>query len=140
MTAIFIEDSFDSAHWLPNVPDDHKCHGMHGHTYRVRIEAIGEMDDALGWVVDYSEIKCAWTGIFVKLDHKVLNNVLPNPTCELLAEHIRLKMELEFPKLLFTVELRETLNCGAISFRSAVTCPIFSAVFSSFRRLSSRLY
>jgi len=40
---VFIEDSFDSAHWLPNVHEDHKCRRMHGHTYRIRIDIEGQI-------------------------------------------------------------------------------------------------
>ena len=43
MTTVFVEDSFDAAHWLPNVPEGHKCGRMHGHTYRVRLEVSGDV-------------------------------------------------------------------------------------------------
>lgn len=117
MTAIFIDISFDSAHWLPRVPDTHKCHAMHGHTYRGTIEAIGDVDPKMGWIVDYTELKYAWSIAHALLDHNTLNDVLENPTCGNLAEYIRLHMESAFPKLMFTVKLRETETCGAISFR-----------------------
>ena len=29
--------SFDSAHSLPNVPEDHKCRRLHGHTFHVEV-------------------------------------------------------------------------------------------------------
>lgn len=48
MTAIFVEDSFDSAHWLPNVPGGHKCKAMHGHTYRIRLEVSGDVGAETG--------------------------------------------------------------------------------------------
>ncbi len=28
--------TFEVAHWLPNVPPDHKCRRLHGHSFRVR--------------------------------------------------------------------------------------------------------
>jgi 6-pyruvoyltetrahydropterin/6-carboxytetrahydropterin synthase len=31
---IFTEFNFEAAHWLPHVPPDHKCHRLHGHSYR----------------------------------------------------------------------------------------------------------
>ena len=34
--------SFDSAHFLPHVPDDHKCRNLHGHTYTLKVEVIGD--------------------------------------------------------------------------------------------------
>ncbi|MBL7710671.1 MAG: 6-carboxytetrahydropterin synthase, partial [Chitinophagaceae bacterium] len=30
---IYKEFAFDAAHFLPNVPEGHKCKQMHGHTY-----------------------------------------------------------------------------------------------------------
>lgn len=35
--------TFDAAHFLPNVPPDHKCSRMHGHTYEVEIVLRGPM-------------------------------------------------------------------------------------------------
>ncbi len=109
---IFIEDSFDSAHWLPNVPPGHKCGSMHGHTYRVHIEITADIDDHSGWVggYDYADIKYAWSIIKADLDHHVLNDYLANPTCELIAEHIASRMKPTPTR----VELRETERCGAI--------------------------
>ena len=31
---IFYEFKFEAAHRLPNVPSDHKCSRLHGHSYR----------------------------------------------------------------------------------------------------------
>lgn len=77
---------FDAAHFLPLVPDGHKCKRMHGHTYRVEIICEGE-PDARGMVVDYAEIAAAWKPIESLLDHHTLNDVpgLENPTTEILA-------------------------------------------------------
>lgn len=107
---VFIEDSFDSAHWLPNVPAGHKCARMHGHTYRIRLEVSGEVSPVTGWVVDYADIKQAWDAVKTQLDHTCLNDLLPNPTCELIAEWIGIRM---IPALT-RIELRETVNCGVV--------------------------
>ena len=32
---IFKEFSFEAAHRLPNVPTEHKCARLHGHSFRV---------------------------------------------------------------------------------------------------------
>lgn len=107
---IFIEDSFDSAHWLPNVPEGHKCSRTHGHTYRIRLEVSGEVDSTTGWVVDYADLKAVWEPLKIQLDHRCLNEILSNPTCELIAEWIAARM---IPALT-RIELRETVNCGAV--------------------------
>lgn len=118
---IFIEDSFDSAHWLPHVPDDHKCRRMHGHTYRIRIEFSREMDPVMGWLVDYGVVKSYWSLIRNRLDHRTLNEVLPNPTCELIAAHIAEELQAKLDALgparrvtVSRIELRETERCGVV--------------------------
>ena len=80
---------FDAAHFLPNVPDGHKCKRMHGHTYRVEVRASGELDER-GFVVDYAELAAAWWPIHAVIDHRLLNEVpgLENPTTEVLAPWI----------------------------------------------------
>jgi len=65
--------TFDAAHWLPNVPDGHKCKRMHGHTYEVEFVLHGTIRD--GFVVDYADIEMAWLPIFDMIDHRVLNDV-----------------------------------------------------------------
>lgn len=77
---------FDAAHWLPNVPPEHKCRRLHGHTYRVEVVCEGEPDES-GMLVDYAEITAAWRPIHDVVDHRQLNDVpgLENPTTETLA-------------------------------------------------------
>lgn len=106
---VFIEDSFDAAHWLPNVPEGHKCGRMHGHTYRIRLEATGDIGVETGWVIDYADLKYAWSIMKAQLDHDCLNDILPNPTCELIAEWIGTRLP-----MISRIELRETVNCGVI--------------------------
>lgn len=112
---VFVEDSFDSAHFLPNVADDHKCRNMHGHTYRVRLEVSGPVGPASGWVIDYAEVRDAWAEVKALLDHRVLNQVegLHNSTCERVAEWIFARLSPAVPGL-SRVELRETERCGVV--------------------------
>ncbi|MEZ4387608.1 MAG: 6-carboxytetrahydropterin synthase QueD [Candidatus Krumholzibacteriia bacterium] len=81
---------FDAAHFLPHVPEGHKCRRMHGHTYRVVLGLEGELDPRLGWVQDYGELKAAFAPLLRRFDHQVLNEIsgLENPTAELLAVYI----------------------------------------------------
>ena len=109
---IFFEDTFDAAHWLPNVPDDHKCHNLHGHTYHVRIEIQGTVSPRTGWVIDYADIKAVWEPIKRILDHKCVNDIIPNSTCENLVEFIWDRMVCaSLPPA--KIEVRETAHCGA---------------------------
>ena len=49
---IYKDFSFDSAHFLPNVPDGHKCKNMHGHTYKLRVFVKGTPDPFYGWIME----------------------------------------------------------------------------------------
>jgi 6-pyruvoyltetrahydropterin/6-carboxytetrahydropterin synthase len=112
---IFRQFTFDSAHFLPNVPVGHKCKEIHGHTYRLVLYFEGELDKELNWVMDFAEVKRVVDPIVNTLDHHLLNNIsgLENPTCEAIAiwlwNHIKPEMD-----CLKKVELHETPTSGAI--------------------------
>ena len=112
---IFKQFAFDSAHWLPNVPDDHKCKNMHGHTYILRMYVKGELDEKLGWVIDFGDIKAIWKPLEKTLDHKCLNDIpgLENPTAENIAIWIWRQVKPQLPGL-SRIELSENPNSGVI--------------------------
>ena len=78
---IFKQFSFDSAHYLPNVPADHKCRNTHGHTYRMIIYLEGNLIPEKEWVMDFSEVKKVVAPIIDEIDHKLLNEIpgMENP-------------------------------------------------------------
>ena len=78
---------FEAAHYLPNLPKEHKCNRLHGHSFKVEIVVEGECDPKLGWVIDYSDITKAFKPLWEQLDHHYLNEIegLENPTSENLA-------------------------------------------------------
>jgi 6-pyruvoyltetrahydropterin/6-carboxytetrahydropterin synthase len=84
---IFKEFTLEAAHRLPNVPTDHKCFRLHGHSYRIEIHVSGEATEPTGWIIDFAEIRDAFQPLFDVLDHNYLNEVegLSNPTSENLA-------------------------------------------------------
>ena len=112
---IYKEFSFDSAHFLPNVPEGHKCKNMHGHTYRLKVVIEGEPDPHFGWIMDFKEIKTLVAPIVDQLDHKLLNEIagLENPTAENITIWLweRIKPIL---KDLSKIELKETASSGVI--------------------------
>lgn len=77
---------FESAHFLPKVPDGHRCKNLHGHNYRVEIVLAGEVD-ATGFVMDFGEIDTLMAPLLKQVDHTLLNEVagLENPTAEIIA-------------------------------------------------------
>jgi len=112
---IFKQFTFDSAHFLPRIPEGHKCKETHGHTYKLTIFIEGALDNTLGWVLDFAEAKRAIMPVLELVDHKLLNNVegLENPTCEILAIWFWNKIKPHVP-LLKKIELYETPTSGVI--------------------------
>lgn len=110
---IFKDFTFEAAHRLPNLPPEHKCSRLHGHSFHVRIVVAGDPDPVLGWVMDFAEIKAIFKPILLQLDHYYLNEIpgLENPTSERVAIWIwqRLKPQLQ---ALARVEVRETCTAG----------------------------
>lgn len=111
---IFKEFSFEAAHRLPNVPADHKCARLHGHSFQVRVTVAGDIDPALGWVMDFAEVKAACRDVHDALDHRYLNDIdgLENPTSEVIAVWIWQQLRHRLP--LAAVEVRETCTTGCV--------------------------
>ena len=89
-TTIWKRFSLECAHWLPNVPEDHKCRRLHGHSFQVEVHVAGEPQEDSGWLMDFAEIANVWKPVHEQLDHRCLNDVpgLENPTSERLAAWI----------------------------------------------------
>jgi 6-pyruvoyltetrahydropterin/6-carboxytetrahydropterin synthase len=81
VVSVTCEYAFESAHWLPMVADDHKCRRMHGHSYKVAVTVTGEVRPD-GMVLDYHDINDVVRPLISKLDHRTLNDIIDNPTCE----------------------------------------------------------
>ena len=100
---------FEAAHWLPNVPEGHKCRRLHGHSYKIEISIEGELDPELGWLADFGDLKEAWKPLHNQLDHYCLNEIpgLENPTSENLSIWIWERLKPTLPELCEVV-VRET--------------------------------
>ena len=107
--------TFDSAHWLPNVPEGHKCGRLHGHTYKVTLAVEGDLDPTLGWIVDFGDLKDIWKPLEKRLDHFCLNDIegLENPTAENMARWIFEELSGALPQLA-DVTVSETENTTAV--------------------------
>jgi 6-pyruvoyltetrahydropterin/6-carboxytetrahydropterin synthase len=112
---IFKEFRFEAAHRLPNVPAGHRCARLHGHSFRVEIHVRGDVDETVGWVCDFADLKTAFEPLYKQLDHYYLNDVpgLENPTSEILARWIWERLEPTLPGL-SSVVVKETCTSGAI--------------------------
>ena len=78
---------FEAAHFLPTFPADHKCHRMHGHSFRFDVVVAGKVDEGKGYLIDYGDIRKVVDPIVAQLDHYLLNEIagLSNPTSEMIA-------------------------------------------------------
>ena len=112
---IFKEFTIEAAHRLPNLPDDHKCRRLHGHSFRIGVYVRGELDPVTGWVMDFADLSRAFAPIFEQLDHRYLNEVagLENPTSEVLAQWIWQRLHPSLPAL-SKVLVRETCTAGCV--------------------------
>lgn len=70
---------FEAAHALPNLPPDHKCRRMHGHSFAVEVAAS-----------EPASISTRLEPLYDRLDHRCLNRIegLDNPTSENVARWI----------------------------------------------------
>ena len=105
----------EAAHFLPNVPEGHKCRRMHGHSFRIEVHVSGPVGEKTGWVMDFADLKRAFKPLFDQLDHHCLNDIdgLENPTIENLAQWIWQHLKPELPGL-SKVIVQETCNAGCI--------------------------
>lgn len=105
---------FEAAHRLPHVPPTHRCHRMHGHSYRIEVQFEGPVDPHTGFVADFFDIEAAFAPLIGALDHRCLNDIagLENPTAENIALWIWTQAKPSLP-LLASVRVYETGDCWA---------------------------
>ena len=112
---LFRKFQIEAAHFLPNVPEGHKCRRMHGHSFRIEVHVSGEVGAQTGWVMDFADVKRAFQPLFDQLDHHCLNDIdgLENPTSENLARWIWQRLQPALPGL-DRIVVQETCNAGCI--------------------------
>ena len=112
---IFKEFTIEAAHRLPNVPENHKCSRLHGHSFKIEVYVSGEVEQNSGWIMDFADIKQAFQPLFDQLDHHYLNEIegLENPTSENLARWIWQKLIGDLPQL-SKIIVRETCTSGCV--------------------------
>jgi len=105
---------FEAAHFLPNVPEGHKCRRIHGHSFRGEIAVRGNVDPKIGWLIDFADLKREVDPIVARLDHYFLNEIegLENPTSEMVAVWIWERLAGRVPQLhRVTIEETCTSRC-----------------------------
>ncbi len=112
---IFKTFSIEAAHYLPHLPDEHKCRRLHGHSFRVEVHVSGEVGQSSGWVVDFAFIREAFRPLYEQLDHRCLNDIpgLENPTSENIARWIWERLAPSLPGLC-RIAVQETAGAGCV--------------------------
>ena len=103
---------FDAAHRLPRHPG--KCRELHGHAYRLVVAVDRPVDPATGLAVDFSDLKSVVAREVVNLlDHRYVNDLIENPTAEIMAVWIWNRLAGPLPGLV-EIELFETRSCSVV--------------------------
>ena len=114
MFEIKVSTEFSAAHSLRGYKG--KCEALHGHNWKVEVEAAGEKLDKNGMLLDFSLLKARLHKILGNLDHKYLNNIAYfkklNPTSENIAKYIYDNLAAKI-KGLRSVTVWESQNCRA---------------------------
>ena len=103
---------FEAAHSLPHLPETHKCHHLHGHSYEILVGVTGPVVNE--FVQDYADISAAVKPWVDLLDHTNLNERLTIATsAENLALWFADRLKESLP-LLSRIEVRETPTSNVI--------------------------
>jgi 6-pyruvoyltetrahydropterin/6-carboxytetrahydropterin synthase len=109
------EFEFDAAHNLVNYHG--KCERLHGHTYKLVVKLKGHRDKE-DMLFDFVELKkLVNSEIIDQFDHHYINEILPQPTAENIAEYAYNKLAPLVKRenvYLYQVEVWETKTSGII--------------------------
>ena len=90
-TAVTTCFTFEAAHTLPWHTG--KCKNLHGHGYRLEVTVEGAIGDD-GMVLDFAVVeKVVEREVVARYDHTYLNDLLENPTAELIALDVWKRLE-----------------------------------------------
>lgn len=104
--------AFEAAHRLPRHPG--KCKDLHGHSYRLLVTVDRPVDPVTGLAIDFSELKAiVGREVVDVLDHRFLNELIDNPSAEVIAVWIWERLAAPLHGLV-EVELWETRSCGVV--------------------------
>ena len=103
---------FEAAHKLPHHPG--KCRELHGHSYRLVVSVDRPVDPDSGLAIDFADLKqIVRTQVVDVLDHKYVNDLIDNPTAEVMAVWIWQRLENELTGMV-EIELHETRNWSVV--------------------------
>lgn len=113
MFRMTVESSFSAAHAIREYPGP--CCQLHGHNYRIEAHLEGEEVDALGMLIDYTDVKRALAQVLAPFDHAYLNDLpefaITNPTSEEIARLLYHRLR---DALLTTDDLRRRVRVSEV--------------------------
>ena len=108
-TSVTCTFTFEAAHRLVWHPG--KCRNLHGHSYRLDVTVAGPLDGN-GVVIDFDQLtEIVEREVITRFDHRDLNELLDNPTAELIA-HDAWERLLRAGVPLRALRLWETSDCS----------------------------
>ena len=112
---VYKEYYINSARFLPNLPKEHICSKIHGHTYNIKISVKGPINSVSGFVIDAFDIDKFFNKVYVDIDHKLLNEIkgLENPTSENICVFIWNRLIKDIPEL-HQIEIKENNVTGFV--------------------------
>ena len=117
--------TFEAAHVLPHHTG--KCRRLHGHSYRLDVAVDGRLQPdgpAQGMVIDFDRIgEIVQRDVLAELDHRSLNDIVANPTAEIVALWIWERLLGALPGLTEVVLWETPTACAVVRGTDAPEAP-----------------
>jgi len=92
--------TFSAAHRVPTSPRE-ASRRLHGHNFGVSLLLVGDLNQDLGWLLDFGDIRRAFAPLAEQLDHSYLNEIegLEAPNIPSLERWVFDRLKRELPML-----------------------------------------
>ena len=105
---IWVSSGFTAYHYHGGALNEEK----HSHNFKYKIFLKGPLNEE-GFLVDFREVENILKEINARLENKVLNEIIPPATTEVLAIYLFKEIKKTFPQI-SRIELNEKENYGAV--------------------------
>jgi 6-pyruvoyltetrahydropterin/6-carboxytetrahydropterin synthase len=112
---IWKEQRVESALRLSRAPAGSPARRLHGHSHLLRLHLTAPLDEVMGWVLDYGDVKERFKPVYERLDHRLLDELprLADADPASLTLWLREELAARIPQL-DRIDLQETPGCGAV--------------------------
>lgn len=105
---IWVSSGFKALHYHGGALNEEK----HTHDFKYKVFLKGPLN-AEGFLVDFREVENLLKEINTKLENKILNDIIPPATTEVLAIYLFEEIKKTFPQIC-RIEINEKENYGAV--------------------------